>query len=113
MSSPSTLHPRSTVAAVTAAQQFAYPFQYVKDQHFRPLFNAMSHGDAIALADVLDADSREEHADDNATCPKARAIRREVADHLARPDFLSLSRRLAAIRRTCCWCHETGSFARG
>lgn len=105
---------QSSVAEVEAALRennvFSYPAEYAKDHHFEKyVFDTIqTEADARLFCLLLDRQRIETGA--SGECTKAWRIR----SYLNKTFWLGSPGRIRAAmshaRRTCCWCHEVGSF---
>lgn len=100
---------RSSVAEVAAAMKadgFA-SYDYPKDRHFEAyvLRDITSNKQLRALVRTLKADAKTISPGWAGFCSKTYSINLQEKN----PDMILMQ--LAMARRTCCGCHETGSFA--
>lgn len=87
-------------------------WQYPLDRDFKffAFAEITSLADALAFADRLDQQANERRRGD--TCTKAYQVRRYLEKPAWSGDLLSIRYAVAIARRTCCICHETGSYSR-
>lgn len=105
-----TSDPRRLSEAQLKALLAMASWNYPKDEHF----------ERFALASILTDDDAErflselqsERGDAWGTCSKVMSARSfmkyDHGDFIHHMDWVRLS--IAQARRTCCWCHDTGSF---
>lgn len=106
------LHPRSTVVEVETALKAANimaDWRYAKDKEFEQyaLKDIRTLEQAKAFIAMLNADA---HAMGHTSCAKTWRLKNLWRD-VKKYKFLSIASHLSSVRRTCCGCHLTGSFA--
>lgn len=111
------MHKRMTVREVETAlkaSSWLRSWDYVRDDHFAKhvLVEVVTLKDAEAFLAELDRENAEVTSPPfRWGCTKAKLVREYLADGFwcQTPDRIRSA--IANNRRTCCSCHETGSFA--
>lgn len=116
LEAPAALSLNSSVSELDAELRrlgvFYYSHHYVKDREFEQYVltpRLKSLGDVGLLLDSLDIDNQKTHW--KGGCTKARTARESLKyEQNVTSELEWALRALARTRRTCCSCHETGSF---
>lgn len=116
LEAPAALSLDSSVSEIDAELRrmgvFYYSHHYVKDREFEQYVltpRLKSMGDVHLLLDSLDIDNQ--NTDWKGGCTKAITARERLKyDQTVTSELSWALHALARTRRTCCGCHETGSF---